>query len=234
MSVSRKFAISDIHGCNETFGALLEQIGFSTSDELYILGDLIDRGPNSKGVFDRIFRLQTEGYQITCLRGNHEQLFLDAYHGDAGQESIWLANGGVQTLRSFDVEHPADVPEEYHSFMFNLPYFVELEDYILVHAGLNLKRHFPLMDPKSMLWIRRWYTDFANNRAVEWLNNRVIVHGHSPVSKDTTADMLLLTEQLPALNIDNGCAFAGKREGMGHLCAFDLTNRTLYWNQMEG
>jgi serine/threonine protein phosphatase 1 len=234
MSVPRKFAISDIHGCNETFGALLEQIDFSTNDELYILGDLIDRGPNSKGVFDRIFRLQTEGHNITCLRGNHEQLFLDAYQGDILQAELWLENGGVQTLRSFAVETPAEVPDKYHSFIFDLPYFVELEDYILVHAGLNLKRYLPLMDPKSMLWIRHWYTDFEHNKAVEWLNNRVIVHGHSPISRATTADMLLHSAQLPVLNIDNGCVFAGKRKDLGDLCAFDLTNRILYWNQMEG
>ncbi|MCC6412552.1 MAG: metallophosphoesterase, partial [Saprospiraceae bacterium] len=64
----KKYAISDIHGCNKTFLALLENLDFSKADELYLLGDYVDRGPDSKGVFDTIFRLQSEGYKVQCLR----------------------------------------------------------------------------------------------------------------------------------------------------------------------
>ena len=65
----RKFAISDIHGCLKSFEALLDKIQLSTSDELYILGDYIDRGPDSKGVIDYIWKLEQEGYAVKCLRG---------------------------------------------------------------------------------------------------------------------------------------------------------------------
>ncbi|MEO0876095.1 MAG: metallophosphoesterase, partial [Bacteroidota bacterium] len=65
----RKFAISDIHGCLKTFEALLDQIQFTTQDELYLLGDYIDRGPDSKGVIDLIWKMQADGYQVKCLRG---------------------------------------------------------------------------------------------------------------------------------------------------------------------
>ena len=68
-----RFAISDIHGCAKTFEALLDRIALSTQGELYLLGDYLDRGPDSKGVLDLIFRLQREGYAVHCLRGNHEQ-----------------------------------------------------------------------------------------------------------------------------------------------------------------
>jgi len=54
LSLMKKFAISDIHGCAKTFKALLKKINFSKEDELYLLGDYIDRGPDSKGVIDYI------------------------------------------------------------------------------------------------------------------------------------------------------------------------------------
>lgn len=235
MSLPRKIAISDIHGCNNTFGSLLDQIAFSTEDELYILGDLIDRGPDSKGVIDRAIRMQEEGYQVTCVRGNHEQLLLEATSGNEAEVNLWLTNGGIQTLRSFGVEEPPQIPSDYKLFLSELPYFVELEDYVLVHAGLNLQRTIPLMDQKSMLWIRHWHDQlFENTQGKAWLGDRVIIHGHTPIPPKRTQDMLLLLDQLPALNIDNGCVFAGKQPALGMLCAFDMTNRLLYWEEMEG
>lgn len=74
----KKYAITDIHGCNKTFQALLDKIAFTTADALYLLGDYIDRGPDSKGVFDTIFNLQETGHSVHCLRGNHEAMFLDS------------------------------------------------------------------------------------------------------------------------------------------------------------
>ncbi|HHH49561.1 MAG TPA: serine/threonine protein phosphatase, partial [Saprospiraceae bacterium] len=62
----RKFVLSDIHGNHKTFLKLLEKIQLTTADELYILGDLIDRGPDSKGVFDTIFELSEMGHNIKC------------------------------------------------------------------------------------------------------------------------------------------------------------------------
>ena len=68
-----KFAISDIHGCAKNFKALLDRISLSLGDELYLLGDYIDRGPDSKGVIDHVWQLQKTGHTVHCLCGNHEQ-----------------------------------------------------------------------------------------------------------------------------------------------------------------
>ena len=137
----RKFAISDIHGCLQTFEALLQQIQFSTKDELYLLGDYIDRGPDSKGVIDLIWKMQEDGYQIQCLRGNHEQMLLNIintpYHP--------LDRGDEQLLASFGVHHAQNIPKPYLDWCAQLPYHFEVDNYILVHAGLN----FGSTDPKS-------------------------------------------------------------------------------------
>lgn len=234
MAVPRQIAISDIHGCNITFGNLLDQIAFSTADQLYILGDLIDRGPDSKGVFDRIFRMQEEGYSVQCLRGNHEQMCLDALSDEESKAGMWEINGGAQTMRSFGAMKPSQLPDLYVDFMAALPYCFELEDYVLVHAGLNLKRHFPMMDSHAMMWTRGWYQDFEDNRAEQWLDDRLVVHGHTPIPNMKTSNMLQNVDQLPVVNIDNGCVFAGRKVGLGLLCAFDLTNQQLYWEPFEG
>lgn len=234
MAVPRQIAISDIHGCNLTFGNLLDQIAFSTSDELYILGDLIDRGPDSKGVFDRVFQMQEAGYSIKCLRGNHEQMCLDALAGEEEKVERWAINGGLQTMRSFEAVEPSEIPAQYLDFMADLPYCFELEDYVLVHAGLNLKRHFPTMDPHAMMWTRGWYQEFEDNRAEQWLDDRLVVHGHTPIPNHKTSNMLQNLDQLPVVNIDNGCVFAGRKLGVGFLCAFDLTHQQLYWEPFEG
>jgi len=70
----RQIAISDIHGCARTFQALLDKIQLSTNDQLYLLGDYIDRGPDSKGVIDTILGLINAGYRVQTLMGNHEKM----------------------------------------------------------------------------------------------------------------------------------------------------------------
>ena len=77
--MARIFAIGDIHGCSNTFKRLLlDKIKIRKSDIIYCLGDYIDRGIDSKGVIDFILELRAEGYTIYTLRGNHEQMMLDA------------------------------------------------------------------------------------------------------------------------------------------------------------
>jgi len=86
----RQFAIADIHGHLKTFKALLREINFTVFDELFLLGDFIDRGPDSKGVIDYIEELKQTGYTVYCLRGNHEQLCLDAAPGNDAFRTLSL------------------------------------------------------------------------------------------------------------------------------------------------
>ena len=151
----RKFAISDIHGCLKSFEALLDQLQFSTTDELYLLGDYIDRGPDSKGVIDRIWKMQEEGYQVQCLRGNHEQILLNIianpYHPDD--------RGDEQLIASFGVGHAHHIPQPYIDWCAQLPYYFEVDNYLLVHAGFDFNNADPLQDTYSMMWIRNWRMD---------------------------------------------------------------------------
>ena len=220
----RKIAIGDIHGCNLTFEALLDKLALTTQDQLFLLGDYIDRGPDSKGVIDIILKLQEDGYQVNCLRGNHEQLLLDSNFRTESAR-IWLSNGGVSTMDSFDIEHISFLPDRYFNFFKNLPHYFIEDDFILVHAGLNFRLPDPLEDKHSMLWSRNWYPQIDE----QWLGRKKVIHGHTPTKRKIIEDQLLLLDQLRYLNLDSGCVF--DRLGLHWLCAFDMTNRELIFQK---
>ena len=222
----RKFAISDIHGCLSSFKALLTKIGLTTKDQLYLLGDFVDRGPNSKGVIDYIFELQQSGYSVYCLRGNHDDRFLLS-KTDLELRDIWAKWGGKQTIKSFglkEADQLSSIPNKYWNFIEQLPYYFEVDNYLLVHGGLNFEHDQPLSDTKAMMYIRYWYDQIDR----DWLGDRIIIHGHTPADKATILERRNNLDQVPALGIDNGCFFLDKADH-GRLCAFDLGTQELYF-----
>ncbi len=222
-----QFAIGDTHGCAKTFSALLDRIQLSPSDELFMLGDYIDRGPDSKGVVDQIWKLQEDGYRVHCLMGNHEHMLLDSLMPEGTlSQHVWLGNGGKATLRSFGL-HPNSpvslIPKPYLKFFTNLDLHLEPSGYILVHAGLNFQDPDPLSDVDSLLWIR----DFYGTIDLEWLDGRILLHGHTPKPATQIKFQLNRLPELPVLNLDAGCVF--NRGPYNSLCAFNMTTRELHF-----
>jgi serine/threonine protein phosphatase 1 len=220
----RKICFSDIHGHPKTFEASLDHWAFTKADQLFLLGDYVDRGPDSKAVIDRIWALQNDGYFVHCLAGNHEHMVL----ADREQETRYpyLSAGDKPFLASFEVYFTREIPEKYFEWMRKLPVFHEVEGFILVHAGLNFLETDPFSDEHSMLWSREWYGSIRR----DWLDGRIIVHGHTPVKKMVVEWQLgqIRKNDGCVLNIDNGCFFT-KIAGTGELCSFDLTNRKLHF-----
>ncbi|MCW5922496.1 MAG: serine/threonine protein phosphatase [Saprospiraceae bacterium] len=226
----KKFAISDIHGCRKSFLALLDKIALSKADTLYLLGDYVDRGPDSKGVLDAIFDLLKDGYTVRCLRGNHEAILLRSLYDLTGLDN-WLQTDGKKTLDSFAVEATHQIPESYLEFLREMDYFIETDGYILVHAGLNFKLFDPLKDQRDLLVIRHWYGDIR----YDWLGERIILHGHTPLARMDIEQQLNELAENQYLDLDGGCVYAGserpERAGQGVLCAFDMTDRRLYFQE---
>src|SRR5450631_145864 len=109
----RRFVIGDIHGCQTTLQAMVEEaLQLKETDTLYLLGDYIDRGPDSKGVLDYIMQMRESGYDVQALKGNHEELMLNAV-ADPTECYIWFGNRGRSTMREFGVETPEDIPQRY-------------------------------------------------------------------------------------------------------------------------
>ncbi len=220
----RKIAISDIHGCARSFRALLRRIDLQKDDRLFLLGDYTDRGPDSRGVLDLVFELIDEGYQVQCLAGNHDIGLLRAGKDPEFCEFWKESWGGANTLKSFGVEEVGEIPERYVEFLYELPWVLEVEDYILVHAGLDFYADDPLRPDTCMLEIRKWYSAID----YEWLGQRYIVHGHTPTPREVIEENLLGFDEWRVLDIDAGCVYV-QYEGLGNLCAFDLDNRALWF-----
>lgn len=220
----RRFAISDIHGCFKTFKALLKKIKLQKEDDLFLLGDYIDRGKNSKGVIDHIWDLKEDGFRVHCLRGNHEQMMLDAQLSKM-KESFWMRHGGANSVKSF----PDNIIDrDYYDWMSSLPFYLETEDYLLAHAGFNFKNSNPLEDIDAMIWIRNWYDDLDK----VWLGERFIVHGHTPTRRPILEERLQNISEVPIINVDCGCCY--NKEGLGFLTAFDLDKQAyIFQNNVE-
>lgn len=212
-----RYAISDLHGCQNTFRAALDTIGLNRDDELFLLGDYLDRGPDSKGIIDTIWSLQRDGFRVHCLKGNHEQMCLDGVASPRWLDT-WLSHGGRETMASFGDQMPG---EAYMQWMKKLPHFLETEGYLLVHAGLNFRQPDPLADQDAMLWIRNW----SQHLDREWLQNRLIVHGHTPRPRLDIEKNLEHFPQHPVMNIDAGCCY--QLPGKGNLCVLHLDQMTM-------
>src|SRR5262249_48275007 len=95
----RTIAIGDIHGCPDALAALIDAVAPGRDDTIVTLGDYIDRGPNSRGVLDRLLRLAGQ-CRLVPLLGNHEEALLDALQ-EKDALRRWLTLGGAGTLRSY-------------------------------------------------------------------------------------------------------------------------------------
>ena len=210
--MNNRYAIGDLHGCSKTFRKLVRDvIRLEKSDVLYCMGDYIDRGPDSKGVIDFILELRENGYTVNTLRGNHDQMMMDA---SKNSESLkdWLRNGGSTTLKSFNVQSYEELDSKYKRFFYETQFYFETGNYILVHAGLNFRYEDPFQDTNAMMWIRGFTVDKKK------LGDRIIVHGHTPLPWD----VIQKQQGENVIGIDAGCVYPNLT-GFGHLVAFNLT-----------
>jgi serine/threonine protein phosphatase 1 len=224
-----RYVIGDIHGCLKTFRYMVEEIiRLERDDTLFLLGDYVDRGPESRGVIDFIITLREKGYPIVTLMGNHEDMLLSAMEGGA-QFNQWMRNGAPFTLRSFGMEKTIEtgyafgfrLPDPYLNFLHDLKFYVETDDVILVHAGIDLS----LPDPFSETFILLWTRQTVIEKKV--LGNRKVIHGHTPVPLTVIREMVDDPEA-DDINIDGGCVYTMYRS-LGYLAALDLDKWELMW-----
>lgn len=216
----RRFAIGDIHGGLQTFLALIRQINPRHDDRVYLLGDYIDRGPDSKGVIDTIIAMQEAGCDIRPLRGNHEDMLIRNLSGDHDLYSwAWVENWGQKTLFSFGVKRPEDLPVRYRKFLAGLPYYLEEEDFIFVHAGVNLSLADPVNDTpiEHMVWERSFIAEDQP------LPQQRVVCGHHV----HTLDQVRRTLSQQVISLDNG-AFTNLLPERGNLLALNLDTMQLF------
>jgi serine/threonine protein phosphatase 1 len=226
--MTRRIVIGDIHGCYFTLKALMEnKVKPSRKDQIYFVGDLIDRGPRTKDVLDYVIQLKSRGYQIYPVRGNHEEMFIKAI-GDESFLKAWYANGAEDTLRSFDIPEKLiadldvfnNIPDTYIHFIMALPYYYDLSDYVIVHAGINFNSEDIFGDVMALLWSRKM--DYQANK----IHNKTIIHGHTPMPL-VSIKPNVSKPGIKTLNIDAGCVYKDL-PGYGILAALDLDTRELF------
>ena len=209
-----RYATTDLHGCLLTFRRLVEdELRFTSADELYLLGDYVNKGPDSRGVLDYLMYLQRAGFRVHCLRGNHDQALLDAarprwFRG-------WPAASLQPTLRSFGVTRAADIPAPYLDWLAALPYDLELPDFLLVHAGYDFA-----LPPGQM---QLDYTTMLNTRSFVFdpsrTGGRRMLHGHVPTPTARVRAQAALRPGV--LGLDTGCVYR-HNASYAHLTALNL------------
>lgn len=227
----RTWVIPDVHGCLLTLRYVVENmIRFQKDDKLYILGDIIDRGPESKGVIDYIMGLEAAGYMVTTIRGNHEDYLLKVYE-DESRKSLfpkfgkgrmlkeWYKFGGEATMKSFGLSNISEMPEVYINWLNSLPLYAIWDKFLIVHAGFNFKNENIFSDEHAMMWIREYEID------PEKLDGRKIIHGHVPVDLEFL-DTCLNSANFHFIALDNG-VYMSNRPGFGNLTALELNSMEL-------
>jgi len=183
-----KYAISDIHGMFDKFLLLLEKINFSDNDELYIIGDVIDRGDKPIETLEYIMNKPN----MHLLMGNHEYWMLcwhDAYlqrkmypYELIEAKQVWMQNGGNITLKQFQ-KLPREKQISIIKFLRKCPYYLIIDKYILCHAGIRITEKFENKSVEEILKhqsaddLLNIRSEFYNNKALE---NYTIIFGHTP------------------------------------------------------
>ncbi|MBM4256954.1 MAG: hypothetical protein FJ147_13785 [Deltaproteobacteria bacterium] len=215
--MARAFIVGDIHGCAQELEALVTGLSLQDDDRLIFLGDYIDRGPSSRDVIDFLLRLKAaKTCQLTFLKGNHEDMFLDflGKGGHFGQG--FLDNGGRATLRSYRIspdekgsEALAALPPEHLEFLQTLEMFTIVDNVLCVHAGVNPLVALGEQSPEELLWIRQEF--LAHSHTLPY----TVVFGHTPHRA--------VRFELPyKVGIDTGLVYGGK------LTCLEVREKQLY------
>jgi len=186
------YAVGDTHGEAALLDRLLARIRADAETRparrrvLVYLGDYVDRGPDSRGVIERLVAGPPPGFEQVCLLGNHEEMLLGCLEGDPRSSLLWLTNGGDATCRSYgvDPEVPAEalarslraaLPAGHERLLRELSLRHSEGDYLFVHAGIRPGVPLERQRREDLVWIRRPFQESGADHGC------VVVHGHSPV-----------------------------------------------------
>ncbi len=211
----RRIVIGDVHGHYDGLMRLLDAIAPDQMDQVYFLGDLIDRGPASARVVSFV---QENGY--TSLLGNHEQLMLEAF--PSGRTftpglQAWLLSGGRTTVASYS---EVSLLMDHLDWMKTLPLYLDLGDVWLVHAGLDPKRPVDSQTAQEFCWIREPF----HRSTQPYFSNKLIITGHTITFTLPNVMPGALASGPGWLDIDTG-AYHPKS---GWLTGLDISNRQVH------
>lgn len=216
MEIKRTIIVGDIHGCIDEFNELIKKLSYNkNTDRMILLGDLIDRGPDSAAVVKRAREMGLE-----CVMGNHEYKYLKWYNSSAATRS------GVYDK----ISYYSKFSEEDINYIFHMPTYIKLDKVIVVHAGLRPGISLSNQSKDDLMYLR--YTDadrkFLSLKKVAklgkeeagahfwtefWYGPESVVYGHNVHSMTDP----LIEEVYPGVTcygLDTGCCFGGRLTAM--------------------
>ena len=218
----RVYAIGDIHGRDDLFGELLRKIEADNAERgkafttLILLGDLVDRGPDSASVIERAMRLGAPFDKVATLIGNHEECFLAALTGELKRVRYFIRIGGDATIRSYwrdDATYaaatfeevaerfPGVVPQSHVEFLGRGEDMIRIGDYVFVHAGVRPGIPLDRQKTSDLRWIREEFLESEDS------HGGVIVYGHT-ISES-------VDEAANRIGIDTGAYLTGRLTALG-------------------
>jgi serine/threonine protein phosphatase 1 len=211
---TRWYAVGDVHGRLDLFEALIAAIEADDAEApaaqstVVLLGDLVDRGPDSAGVVERA-RAWTAERRVRLLAGNHEEMFLDALENVAVLRHF-LRHGGRETSLSYGIARDdydratmeelqamlvAALPAEHREFLASARNYLVAGDYVFVHAGILPNVPLEEQEPHRLRWIRDPFLDHADP------HSHFVVHGHTITES--------IDERPNRIGIDTGAYHSG-------------------------
>jgi bis(5'-nucleosyl)-tetraphosphatase (symmetrical) len=210
MEIKRTIFVGDVHGCIDEFNELLKKLQYDPkTDRLILLGDLVDRGPDTLAVLQRAIDLNLE-----CVMGNHEHKFVKWFHSQDSRVDVYDRK-----------DYYSKLTDQQINYITNMPLYIELDDVIAVHAGLKPGILLSNQRKDDCMYLR--YTDehrkFISLRTINkvgkealgakfwtdfWFGPKSVVYGHNVHDYDEP----LIQEKLPDVScygIDTGCCFGG-------------------------
>jgi len=214
--LERLIAIGDVHGCAKALRGLLSAIAPKPRDTLVFLGDLIDRGPDSRGVIELVLKLQ-KLTRVVVIKGNHEEM-MEAVLNRQMEHSVWLKYGGLSTLDSYGFNGDRDfLPPTHVAFFKTLVDYFEQDDFFFAHASY---------DPDLPLAVQPWadlrWISLREVVPSPHFSGKLAVVGHTANPEGNCVDFGHL------LCIDTGCY------GGGFLTAVDVRRRVAWQVDPEG
>lgn len=218
----RVYAIGDIHGRADLLDDLLARIAADDATRgpaetsIVFLGDLVDRGPDSAGVLDRLITLADTHPRVRFLLGNHEEIFLGALDGEPKALRLFCRIGGRETVLSYgmaaseyerlDYEELVHrlahlVPAAHRAFFDRFEDMVVIGDYAFVHAGVRPDTPLDQQRGGDLRWIRDPFLDHRTPL------DKMVVHGHTITETIET--------RAHRIGIDTGAYTTGRLTALG-------------------
>jgi hypothetical protein len=190
---SRTIVVGDIHGCYDELISLLDKVGFGADDRLVSVGDLITKGPKNREVLD----LFIKDPRLSAVIGNHDLAIRRRWNG----EKFKLKSSQKPTHKELKKEK-----EHYVSYLNSLPFMIDLDKHLVVHAGLRPGVALHSQTTEDLTELRSLGPDRASRNGPPWYEvydgEKVVLFGHWPASEPRRGPK--------AIGLDTGCVY-GRR-----------------------